>query len=74
MQLLLLLDLERAAPRRPPTPQPHQTTYIPNSTHDELHCVQHCSSESGLVLTTFGVFGLSAAAAPPWAFLADASP
>jgi hypothetical protein len=42
----------------PPTPQPHQTTYIPNSTHDQLHYVQHCSSKSGLLLTTFGVFDL----------------
>jgi len=60
MQLLddVMLTLERGAPRRPATPTTHHITYIPISTHDGLHYVQHCSSESGLLLTTFGVFHL----------------
>ena len=45
LQLMQLLD--DAAPRRPPTPTAHQTTYIPNSTHDEVHYVQHCSRICG---------------------------
>jgi hypothetical protein len=64
MPALQLLDDDDGAPRRLPTPQPHQATYIPNSTHGEVYYVQHCSSESGLILTTFGVFVLHAAAAP----------
>ena len=72
---LLLSDadpvtLGRGAPSRLPTATTHQTTYIPNSTHDELQYVQHYLSESGFLLTFFGVFGLHAVAVPPWAFVA----
>jgi hypothetical protein len=62
----LMQLLDDAAPRSSSYPTTHQTTYIPNSTHDEVYYVQHCSSESGSLLTTFGVFVLHAAAAPPW--------
>jgi hypothetical protein len=62
----LMQLLDDAAPRSSSYPTTHQTTYIPNSTHDEVYYVQHCSSESGSLLTTFGVFVLHAAVAPPW--------
>ena len=68
----LMQLLDDAAPRSSSTPTTHQTRYILNSTHDEVHYVHNCSSESGSLLNTFGVFGLHAAAAPrTMAFLAD---
>jgi hypothetical protein len=48
------------AVRRPPTSTAHQTTYIPHSTHDELHYVRHCSSDLGLLLTIFRALGIHA--------------
>ena len=55
---MLMLERPRALRRPPPTT--HQTTYIPNSIHGELHYVQHFSSESGSPLTTLGVLGIHA--------------
>ena len=62
LQLLSDDDAHAGAPRapRPPPPTTHQTTYIPNSTQEVLHYVQHCSSQFGSLLTTFGVLGLHA--------------
>ena len=72
--VMMMLMLERPrAPRRPP-PRSHHTAHIPNSIHEELHYVQHCLLESGLLLTTLGVLRCAAAAATPWAFLADSRP
>ena len=58
--VMMMLMLERPRAERRPPPTTHQTTYIPNSIHEELHYVQQCSSESGSPLTTFGVLGLHA--------------
>jgi hypothetical protein len=55
-------DADAGTPRAPLRPPPtiHQTTYIPDGTHEDLRYVQHCSSESGSLLTTFRVLGLHA--------------
>ena len=52
---------------RPPTPQPPEPhTFL---TSCMMKYTMH-NTESGSLSTTFGVFDLHAAAAPPWAFLA----
>jgi hypothetical protein len=59
----LLRDDDNADDARapgPPSPTTHQTAYIPNSINEEIHHVQHWSSESVLRLTTFGVLGIHA--------------
>ena len=53
-------DADDARAPDPPSPTTHQTAYIPNSINEEIHHVQHWSSESVLRLTTFGVLGIHA--------------
>ena len=82
MQLLRVVMMAMLIPHAPGRPSltTHQTTYIPDSINEEVHHVQHCSCESVLFLTTFGVLGIHARQqhhgpsslihAPRWAFLA----
>ena len=53
-------DADAARAPGPPAPTTHQTAYISSSINEEIHHVQHCSSESVLYLTTFGVLGIHA--------------
>ena len=53
-------DADDARAPGPPSPTTDQTASIPNSINEEIHHVQHWSSESVLRLTTFGVLGIHA--------------